>query len=88
MEALRRLYDGRKIIVGRDKLDPTKGVLPKVSVKLPCERAPESAELFAHPASRIRRVSQTIPGLARQSCPCPGHHPGADRLASAGSKDL
>lgn len=30
MEALSRLYDGRKIIVGRDKLDPTKGVLPKV----------------------------------------------------------
>ena len=30
IEALRRLYDGKKIIVGRDKLDPTKGVLPKV----------------------------------------------------------
>ncbi|ORY55738.1 family 20 glycosyltransferase [Leucosporidium creatinivorum] len=30
IEALRRLYDGRKIIVGRDKLDPTKGVLPKL----------------------------------------------------------
>lgn len=29
--ALRELYKGRKIIVGRDKLDPTKGVLPKVS---------------------------------------------------------
>jgi trehalose 6-phosphate synthase/phosphatase len=29
--ALRRLYAGKKIIVGRDKLDPTKGVLPKVS---------------------------------------------------------
>lgn len=30
IEALRRLYAGKKIIVGRDKLDPTKGVLPKV----------------------------------------------------------
>lgn len=31
MEALKKLYEGKKIIVGRDKLDPTKGVLPKVS---------------------------------------------------------
>ena len=30
IDALRRLYEGKKIIVGRDKLDPTKGVLPKV----------------------------------------------------------
>ncbi|KAM0789442.1 hypothetical protein ACM66B_000265 [Microbotryomycetes sp. NB124-2] len=30
IEALRRLYAGKKIIVGRDKLDPTKGVLPKL----------------------------------------------------------
>ncbi|KAK4054618.1 hypothetical protein OIO90_003430 [Microbotryomycetes sp. JL221] len=30
VEALRRLYAGKKIIVGRDKLDPTKGVLPKL----------------------------------------------------------
>lgn len=30
IEALRRLYEGKKIIVGRDKLEPTKGVLPKV----------------------------------------------------------
>jgi len=32
IEALRQLYKGKKIIVGRDKLDWTKGVLPKVSV--------------------------------------------------------
>lgn len=31
IEALRQLYKGKKIIVGRDKLDSTKGVLPKVS---------------------------------------------------------
>ncbi|GAA5913724.1 uncharacterized protein JCM6883_000026 [Sporobolomyces salmoneus] len=30
ISALRRLYAGKKIIVGRDKLDPTKGVLPKL----------------------------------------------------------
>ncbi|KAI5477902.1 trehalose 6-P phosphatase, glycosyltransferase family 20 protein [Pseudohyphozyma bogoriensis] len=30
IEALRRLYKDKKIIVGRDKLDPTKGVLPKL----------------------------------------------------------
>ncbi|KAG0140060.1 hypothetical protein CROQUDRAFT_665689 [Cronartium quercuum f. sp. fusiforme G11] len=30
MEALKKLYEGKKIIVGRDKLDPTKGVLPKL----------------------------------------------------------
>lgn len=30
IEALRDLYKDKKIIIGRDKLDPTKGVLPKV----------------------------------------------------------
>lgn len=30
IEALRQLYKGKKIIVGRDKLDSTKGVLPKL----------------------------------------------------------
>lgn len=30
IDALRTLYAGRKIIIGRDKLDPTKGVLPKL----------------------------------------------------------
>ncbi|GAA5853028.1 hypothetical protein JCM8547_004777 [Rhodosporidiobolus lusitaniae] len=30
IETLRKLYAGKKIIVGRDKLDPTKGVLPKL----------------------------------------------------------
>ena len=30
IEALRRMYEGKKIIIGRDKLDPTKGVLPKL----------------------------------------------------------
>jgi trehalose-6-phosphate synthase len=32
--ALQQLYKGKKIIVGRDKLDWTKGVLPKVSYLL------------------------------------------------------
>lgn len=30
IEALRQLYKGKKIIVGRDKMDSTKGVLPKL----------------------------------------------------------
>lgn len=30
LEALRALYEGKKIIVGRDKLDVVKGVLQKV----------------------------------------------------------
>ena len=30
IEALRNLYEGKKIIVGRDKLDVVKGVLHKV----------------------------------------------------------
>ena len=30
IEAFRQLYKGKKIIVGRDKLDSTKGVLPKL----------------------------------------------------------
>ena len=31
LEALRTLYEGKKIIVGRDKLEVVKGVLQKVS---------------------------------------------------------
>lgn len=31
LEALRALYDGKKIIVGRDKLDVVKGVVQKVN---------------------------------------------------------
>jgi hypothetical protein len=32
LEALRTLYDGKKIIVGRDKLDVVKGVVQKVRI--------------------------------------------------------
>ena len=32
LEALRALYEGKKIIVGRDKLDVVKGVVQKVSL--------------------------------------------------------
>jgi len=32
LEALRNLYEGKKIIVGRDKLDVVKGVIQKVSI--------------------------------------------------------
>lgn len=31
LQALQALYEGKKIIVGRDKLDAVKGVLQKVS---------------------------------------------------------
>jgi hypothetical protein len=31
LEALRNLYEGKKIIVGRDKLDVVKGVVQKVT---------------------------------------------------------
>ena len=31
LEALQHLYEGKKIIVGRDKLDVVKGVLQKAS---------------------------------------------------------
>lgn len=46
IEALRRLYAGKKIIVGRDKLDPTKGVLPKVCAS-PLDSALTYAQLRA-----------------------------------------
>lgn len=39
IDALRQLYKGKKIIVGRDKLDSTKGVLPKVSLRFLCANA-------------------------------------------------
>jgi hypothetical protein len=32
LEALRNLYEGKKIIVGRDKLDVVKGVIQKVAL--------------------------------------------------------
>ena len=32
LQALRALYEGKKIIVGRDKLDVVKGVMQKVRV--------------------------------------------------------
>ncbi|SCV70144.1 BQ2448_1538 [Microbotryum intermedium] len=48
-EVLRRIYAGKKIIVGRDKLDPTKGVLPKVSS-------------LGSPNSMIDKVSDSIFG--------------------------
>lgn len=32
LEALKALYEGKKIIVGRDKLDVVKGVVQKVNV--------------------------------------------------------
>jgi trehalose-6-phosphate synthase len=31
LEALQKLYEGKKVIVGRDKLDPVTGVIQKVS---------------------------------------------------------
>ena len=34
LDALRNLYEGKKIIVGRDKLDVVKGVIQKVSTPL------------------------------------------------------
>ena len=34
MDALRNLYEGKKIIVGRDKLDVVKGILQKVANSL------------------------------------------------------
>lgn len=34
LDALRTLYEGKKIIVGRDKLDVVKGVLQKVSITM------------------------------------------------------
>lgn len=38
MEALRTLYQSKKIIVGRDKLDVVKGVLQKVSHVTPSRK--------------------------------------------------
>lgn len=36
LEALKTLYEGKKIIVGRDKLDVVKGVLQKVRIFISC----------------------------------------------------
>ena len=40
LESLKALYEGKKIIVGRDKLDVVKGVLQKVcAVSIVCNRS-------------------------------------------------
>lgn len=51
LDALRNLYEGKKIIVGRDKLDVVKGVIQKVVNRLmlffssPCVHVTVAARL-------------------------------------------
>ncbi|SCZ90655.1 BZ3500_MvSof-1268-A1-R1_Chr9g10911 [Microbotryum saponariae] len=57
-EVLRRIYAGKKIIVGRDKLDPTKGVLPKLRA---FERFLQTYPEWAHKVVLIQ-VTSPSPG--------------------------
>ena len=60
IEALRQLYKGKKIIVGRDKLDSTKGVLPKVHH--PTAMRCLSADAIDPPTVRgLRSLSRAFP---------------------------
>lgn len=61
-ESLRRLYPGKKIIVGRDKLDPTKGVLPKLRA---FERFLSTYPEWAHKVVLIQ-VTSPSPGDSSQ----------------------
>lgn len=68
MEALRRLYDGRKIIVGRDKLDPTKGVLPKVCWLSIRHKMLRLKSLHLHSCELSRSFSGAFPSGAAKWC--------------------
>lgn len=56
LEALRALYEGKKIIVGRDKLDVVKGVVQKV--KTAALNQSISADLLSLSFARLRSFSK------------------------------
>lgn len=58
LEALRTLYEGKKIIVGRDKLDAVKGVIQKVSFFLGWVILPHRPDLL--PFSQLRAFEKLL----------------------------
>ena len=58
LEALKALYEGKKIIVGRDKLDVVKGILQKVS---------KNASTIDHTRAEIRLAPCVREAIARLS---------------------
>ena len=61
LDALRNLYEGKKIIVGRDKLDVVKGVLQKVcSLAFTAER-PFSNSMRVYKLRAFEKLLQDYP---------------------------
>lgn len=66
LDALHALYEGKKIIVGRDKLDIVKGVVQKVSMRFTAICSTSNHSAFSYEPSK--NCSRIIPnGLGRSS---------------------
>jgi len=77
LDALRNLYEGKKIIVGRDKLDVVKGVLQKVRSRLRiC-----MTNLIVCAAPCIREAPAGLPSMGGQRRYDSSHKPCLDRFA-------
>jgi hypothetical protein len=63
LEALRNLYEGKKIIVGRDKLDVVKGVIQKVALP-PLPAFFVFTPLTNPPLSTVKSVRETLTRLS------------------------
>ena len=72
LDALRALYEGKKIIVGRDKLDVVKGVVQKVSANLsPFFRM---VLIIIPPlAPSLRKTARGLPTMGRKGRSHSGH---------------
>jgi len=77
LDALRNLYEGKKIIVGRDKLDVVKGVLQKVRSRLRiC-----MTNLIVCVAPCIREAPAGLPSMGGQRRHDSSHKPCLNRFA-------
>jgi trehalose 6-phosphate synthase/phosphatase len=66
LEALRALYEGKKIIVARDKLDVVKGVVQKVTVMMQPRTSYSDFRVFIVTASRIRETARRLSRVERE----------------------
>jgi trehalose-6-phosphate synthase len=60
LDALRTLYEGKKIIVGRDKLDVVKGVLQKVCFKSLSLKIKQKNSTIGLQVTRIREITSGL----------------------------
>lgn len=72
MQALRSLYKGKKIIVGREKLDVAKGVYNKVRLFRGLNLDYMLTQIWVTAAS-VREVPSSLPGMERKGRSHSGH---------------